>query len=59
MLHDGEQVKDESKTWTYKPDNGVVCDQPKADRDDEREAKDDTKADGDGTSDGDDKAKEN
>ncbi|MGF0116097.1 VanW family protein [Promicromonospora sp. Marseille-Q5078] len=59
VFHDGEQVKDESKTWTYKPDNGVVCDQPKADRDDEREAPDDTKADGDGTSDGDDKAKEN
>jgi len=52
VFHDGEQVKDESKTWTYKPDNGVVCDQPKADRDDEREAKDDA------TAGGDDKAKE-
>ncbi|SKC52429.1 VanW family protein [Krasilnikoviella flava] len=40
VSHDGKQVKDESKTWTYKPDNPVVCDQPKADRDDERQPKD-------------------
>ncbi|MFF2452052.1 VanW family protein [Isoptericola sp. NPDC058082] len=41
VFHDGKQVKDESKTWTYKPDNPVVCDQPKADRDDDRQPKDD------------------
>jgi len=38
---DGKQVKDESKTWTYKPDNPVVCDQPKADRDQDRKPADD------------------
>ncbi|MFC8597848.1 VanW family protein [Isoptericola sp. NPDC057191] len=52
VFRDGKQVKDESKTWTYKPDNPVVCDQPKADRDDERQAKDDTG--GSGTDGGDD-----
>ncbi|MFI2293952.1 VanW family protein [Isoptericola sp. NPDC019571] len=45
VFHDGKQVKDESKTWTYKPDNPVVCDQPKADRDDDRQPKDDGKDD--------------
>ncbi|MEL7975860.1 VanW family protein [Isoptericola sp. F-RaC21] len=48
VFHDGKQVKDESKTWTYKPDNPVVCDQPKADRDADREAKDDGAKDGAG-----------
>ncbi|MFE5335438.1 VanW family protein [Isoptericola sp. NPDC056573] len=45
VFHDGKQVKDESKTWTYKPDNPVVCDQPKADRDDDRQPKHDGKDD--------------
>ncbi|MFI2104025.1 VanW family protein [Isoptericola sp. NPDC019693] len=59
VFHDGEQVKDESKTWTYKPDNPVVCDQPKADRDADRTPKDDGEKDGDGKQDGDgEKAKE-
>ena len=45
VFHDGEQVKDESKTWTYKPDNPVVCDQPKADRDGDRKPADDGEKD--------------
>lgn len=46
VYHDGEQVKDEAKTWTYKPDNPVVCDQPKADRDADREPTDGGDKDG-------------
>ncbi|GAA1712584.1 VanW family protein [Isoptericola hypogeus] len=37
VSHDGKTEKDESYTWTYKPDNGVVCDEPKADRGTDRD----------------------
>ncbi|MGO1315455.1 MAG: VanW family protein [Cellulomonadaceae bacterium] len=26
VLHDGEAVKDESQSWTYRPQNAIVCD---------------------------------
>ncbi|AEG43719.1 VanW family protein [Isoptericola variabilis] len=30
VYRDGELVKDESYSWTYKPDNGIVCDAPES-----------------------------
>ncbi|WP_166846213.1 VanW family protein [Isoptericola sp. BMS4] len=46
VFHDGEKVKDESFTWTYKPDNAVVCDDPEADRGTDRGRPDDKPEDG-------------
>ncbi|WP_415803347.1 VanW family protein, partial [Isoptericola cucumis] len=48
VSHDGKVVKDESYNWTYKPDNGIQCDEPKADRGSDRDdGKDDKKSGGD------------
>jgi vancomycin resistance protein YoaR len=47
---DGDLVKDESYSWTYKPDNGIVCDAPAGDGQAEGQA-DDGQAD-DGQADG-------
>jgi vancomycin resistance protein YoaR len=52
VFHDGKQVKDESYTWTYKPDNGVTCDTPKADRGKDRDDAKDGSKDGSKDADG-------
>ncbi|MGH3589272.1 MAG: VanW family protein, partial [Pseudonocardia sp.] len=45
VSHGGKVVKDESKTWTYKPDNPIVCDPPKSASKDDKADKADGKAD--------------
>lgn len=46
VSHDGKVVKDESYDWTYKPDNAIQCDAPKASRDADRSGKDDKESGG-------------